>query len=460
MRRKLVDICAGRELEKPEQAAERLLADIREYAGLLLERGPGEYGFIHLTFQEYLAAAAIALAGQRQVEPISQTLNAHVDDDNWREVILLAVGYIGIIQQLDEVAGEVVRRLINAPGQPGQGVVLAGEAVLDAWPGGVDPQTRQRVIQVLVKTMAAERRVSVVLRAAAGNVLGRLGDPRPGVSLISPHLTTGEGPGVRAIPDIEFCHIPAGPFWLGSPDTAEKAYADEKPLHQVNLSYDYWISRYPITAAQFQAFSVSGGYQEARYWPEAEQHGEWRKGKIKHRFYTVEKNQLKIIGETEAEAPYDFGPPFNLSNHPIVGINWYEALAFCRWLEEQWREWANGRMANETVERERQQMWRGIAEGRLKVTLPSEAEWEKAVRGSEDWRRYPWGDEPDPNRANYDETGLKATNTVGCFPGGASPYGCEEMIGNVWEWTRTLWGSDSAKPEFGYLITRRMGGRI
>ncbi len=57
-------------------------------------------------------------------------------------------------------------------------------------------------------------------------------------------------------------------------------------------------------------------------------------------------------------------------------------------------------------------------------------------------RQYPWGGDPDPNRANYRDTGIGATSAVGCFPGGASPYKVEDCRGNVWEWCRTKWEND------------------
>lgn len=134
-----------------------MLQDARDHASLLLERGAGQYGFIHLTFQEYLAAVAIGQLGQSDITPVAQLLAQHVDDPTWHEVTLLTIGYLGIIQQRDSAAGETLVKLMALhEGEPGAAVALAGEAVLDTWPGGVAQQCRTAVAEALLATMLDE----------------------------------------------------------------------------------------------------------------------------------------------------------------------------------------------------------------------------------------------------------------------------------------------------------------
>jgi formylglycine-generating enzyme required for sulfatase activity len=131
----------------------------------------------------------------------------------------------------------------------------------------------------------------------------------------------------------------------------------------------------------------------------------------------------------------------------VVSITWYEALKYCGWLTERLREWEGTPEPLATLLRK--EGWR--------VTLPSEAEWEKGARGTEG-RIYPWDNRFDAAKANTEETGIGRPSAVGCFPQGVSPYGCLDMAGNVWEWTRSLWGSDLFKPEFKYPY-RQSDGR-
>jgi len=207
------------------------------------------------------------------------------------------------------------------------------------------------------------------------------------------------------IPDIAWCEVPAGEFIMGSDDGRD----NEKPQHTLNLPYTYYAAKYPVTNAQYATFVADGGYDKPQYWTVAG----WAEKEKPQRGWWHDDND-PLLPWT---GPRDFGEPFNLLNHPVVGVSWYEAVAFCHWLTEKLR--ADGK----------------LAEGWL-IRLPTEAEWEKAARG-EDGRVYPWGNEFDPEKANGKETEVESTNAVGIFPDGASPYGCHDMLGNVWEWCAT-----------------------
>jgi formylglycine-generating enzyme required for sulfatase activity len=105
-------------------------------------------------------------------------------------------------------------------------------------------------------------------------------------------------------------------------------------------------------------------------------------------------------------------PPRGKEDHPVLYVSWYDAVAYCNWLAK-----VTGKP----------------------YSLPSEAEWEKGARGS-DGRIYPWGNRWDKKRCNAGK-GIKGDITpVGAYPQGASPHGLLDMAGNVWEWTRSLWG--------------------
>lgn len=278
-------------------------------------------------------------------------------------------------------------------------------------------RTLKRVQRLLVKSLEANETLSPIERVESGRSLGIIGDPRKEIMTLK-HM--------------KFCLVPAGDFYM----------ADD--LNHCLKYYDYWISKHPVTNAQYEAFVKAGGYSEKHYWKEAEKERYWRDGKF--RGY----NDKKI-----RNSPYNYKSPFNLSNHPVVGISWYEALAFTRWITNSWQN-------------------NGIIDKNRLIRLPSEAEWEKASRGGlkipekkkiiracdKLWesrvktkpnpypeRDYPWNDEIDVNKANYDETDIYTTSAAGCFSLGASPYGCMDMSGNIWEWTRSLYKPYPYKPD-------------
>ncbi len=368
--------------EKSRDWANQVIQTIKLRAGLLVERAPEVYSFPHRTFQEFLAGAYLASQGD-----FAKKAAALLDDGAyWREVILLAVGKLvhhsGDTDKPLALVAELCPDKTPETDAGWRKNWLAGDALLEMGLNRVEEsafgmELAQRVRSRLVQLLKGGH-LSPAERAAAGNSLARLGDPR--FREDAWYLPADEMLG--------FVEIPEGPFTMG----------EGKEEHPLDLP-TYYIARWPVTVAQFRAFVEDSGHK-----PE-------------------DPDSLR-------------GP----GNHPVRWVTWHEALKYCDWLTQKLRDWPE--TPPELARLLRKESWI--------VTLPSEAEWEKAARG-EDGRIYPWGnEEPEPNRANYDKTGIGGPSAVGCFPAGASPYGCEDMAGNVWEWTRSLWGKDLEKPDYGY----------
>jgi formylglycine-generating enzyme required for sulfatase activity len=182
-------------------------------------------------------------------------------------------------------------------------------------------------------------------------------------------------PTIRKFGGIEFVLVPKGTFIMGSKDDNRLAADDEKPQHTVEIPYDYWIGRYPITNEQFAAFVQASQYKHtlARDWKDKR-------------------------------------------DHPVVKVSWHDTMEYCKWLNEK----LQGEI------------------GALAVRLPTEAEWEEAARGEQGYE-WPWGNEFDATKCNSSEGGKGITTPVGAYsPQGDSPYGAADMAGNVWEWCHSI----------------------
>ena len=172
------------------------------------------------------------------------------------------------------------------------------------------------------------------------------------------------------LPDIDWVTIPGGEF------VYQEGWRRRLPAFR--------IARHPVTNSQYQTFIDAGGYGDERWW-------------------------------TDLRRPEPEPSRWPQANRPRTNVDWYEAVAFCRWLSEMFA---------------------------YEVRLPTEEEWERAARGV-DGREYPWGNGYESGRANIDETPswarvgewyLQQTTAVGVYPHGASSEGVLDLSGNVWQW--------------------------
>ena len=172
-------------------------------------------------------------------------------------------------------------------------------------------------------------------------------------------------------PDLEWCDIPEGNVVIKYDKFSQKMFSVPA----------FRISKYPVTNVQYQTFLLNG--YENRIW--------WHYSNDAYEFRL--KAQSADIGDEDC---------------PYVNVSWYDAIAFCRWLSDK-------------------------LEDKVAITLPTEMQWQGAAQG-DDNRAYPWGNEFDKNRCNTLESDIGKPTFVTRYQNGSSPYGVQDMSGNVWEW--------------------------
>ncbi len=224
-------------------------------------------------------------------------------------------------------------------------------------------------------------------------------------------LLTAAGAVEHAIPPApcEMVYIRPGAFLMGNNGSEPYLYSNELPQHSVYLS-GYWIGKYEVTRREYRQFTDAGGYSNPAYWSSVGWEWKLSKSRTEPDYWTADQDWASYW----PKAPQ----PFTQTDyHPVVGVSYYEAEAYCAWAGAH---------------------------------LPTEAQWEKAARWTGSYPNvYPWGNAWDSERCNnyYDHSAAGGgyeryqTAPVGSYPSGASPYGLQDMAGNVWEWCRDWYSS-------------------
>jgi len=386
--------------EESREWAEQVLRIIRQRLALLLPQD-NYFTFPHKSLAEFLCALQLCDYDEEQPDEAFTAFSSSLEVwDDWREIGLLAAGYVKaktkVLNWLHHLMPPLKPWKTAAQASPLP--IIAAEILVEiGWPklhsSALGEEQWQRT-QAALRQIVQKGWLPPPVRARAGQALGRMGDDRPGVC---------DFKGIEK-PDSPFwaARILPGPFPMGN-DEAHGGHDDERPRHTCTaITQPFAISRHLITVAQYEQFTAAGGYKKRRWWPEAG----W-----------------KWVQEEKITAPEGYGSPYDLLNHPQTGVSWFEAAAFAAWLAD--RE-------------------------QLPIRLPTEAEWERAAR-HDDARTYPWKatvKQKPEELANIDDTGIGSPSAVGLFPSGKAECGALDLSGNVWEWTASPWSDTYQNPAY------------
>ena len=339
----------------------RLFDRIESNCGLLRLEG-GQHRFWHLSYQAFLAA--VSLVDGEAGDPFD-VIADFLEDDWYAEMIHLYVGYLSRDQR--NRSNGIVRRLLTEPDAPPFRRWRTAAWCLE----NIHKQRRNPEAIELVQTRMQEVMVSEAKpadRDDAGRVLGWIGDPRPLKAFVS---------------------VDGGRYRLSRGEVEVEGFQ---------------IGKYPVTNGWYREFIEAGGYRTERYWTE---------------------NGKKWLAQTGTTHPrFWHDRQWNCPNTPVVGVCWYEAVAFTRWLTE-------------------------IDPDGYRYFLPTETQWEAAAGGPEG-KDYPWGKDWGEDHCNTKETGLGKTSPVGIFKKGETPSGISDLSGNVWEWTSSDYHAEKRRDDLKF----------
>ena len=350
--------------------------ELLSQSGLLLPQGDKSASFYHFTIQDFLAAERLY---EQHFEDLKPVFLERGDIPEWRK----SLGFLyGATLNNITIKDRAVRLLTELSEELSIGRIRLGIVLCDCWrilhghELRLGAEAQQRFVDFCLAAIKSE--VPVKDRMELALALGRMGDSRVATDLRDPKTWVADPstwvtvkPGTYRVGDAK---IPKE-YWAGAALKPEK----------FQLKQAIQLSRFPVTNRQFAAFVAKGGYTNEKYWiDETDGDDGWKWRQSNDISMPVYWNDSKWNGETQ----------------PVVGVSWFEAMAYCRW--------ANCR-------------------------LPTEREWEAAARGPKGWD-YPWDNTWRDGICNSDETALGVTTPVGIFTESNAACGADDMAGNVWEW--------------------------